>query len=455
MQHRRTLRARLTLQLAVVVLVSVALFSEVAKDVLGLLQRDWVNAHLRTSAAAFAFVATRTPPAALPGALQAVTEPDFDGAILDRSGHVVAATATVPDVVAGNAGGAAAVPAVLKVGRDDLQFRIGLVALGGSAHGRTAVFWHRVDQAASDADEKVATVFDLTVPLIGVLALLIGDRLTRRALAPLTAVTAMATTIEAHDLSGRIDTIPADAELAELCATFNRMLERLEAAFERQRRFTADVSHEFRAPLSVITAEADLAAAGLDTEEEYRQSASVVLREAKLIEAITEDLLLLARADAGAGHHVEPVDVSRTAACAADTLHTAADARRIVVTRDLDVGAWIAGSPTAITRIVIALLHNAIKFSDDGANVSVAVRHTAERVQLVVADQGPGFSADALAHAFERFWRGDSVRGRSGTGLGLAIVRSLVDQANGTIAIANASPNGCRVSVTFPASSGP
>ena len=438
------------MQLTVVVVLSTAIFAETAKDVLGILQRDWVNARVRVSAAALGTIAARDPNGSLGDVLPLLTEPGFDGAIVDRAGHVSAETAAFPPTIAAALPRAARTPLVLKIGRDD-QYRVALIALAGTPHGRIAAFWHPVDRGTADADEIVGKIFDLAVPLIGILALLIGDRLTRRALAPLTTVTAMATSIEAKDLSGRIDPLPEDAELAELCATFNRMLERLEAAFERQRRFTADVSHEFRAPLSVITAEADLAAAGLDAAHEYRQSASVVLREARLIESITEDLLLLARTDGGAYVGTQPVDVSATAARAADTLLTMAQARHIRLRRTLGGDAVIAGNATATMRIVIALLHNAVKFSDDGTVVDIEVWRQADCVYLMVSDGGPGFTNDALAHAFERFWRGDSARGRSGTGLGLAIVHSLVEQANGTIAILNRIPHGARVSVTFPA----
>ncbi len=439
------------MQLTVVVVLSTAIFAETAKDVLGILQRDWVNARVRISAAALGTIAAEAPNGSLADALPLLTEPGFDGAIVDRAGHVSAETAAFPTTIAAALSRATRTPLVLKIGRDDIQFRVALVALAGTPHGRIAAFWHPVDRGAADADEIIGKIFDLAVPLIGILALLIGDRLTRRALVPLTMITAMATSIEANDLSGRIDPLPEDAELAELCTTFNRMLERLEAAFERQRRFTADVSHEFRAPLSVITAEADLAAAGLDATDEYRQSASVVLREAKLIESITEDLLLLARTDGGAYVGTEAVDVSATAARAVDTLLTMAQARRIRLRRTLGGDAVIAGNATATMRIVIALLHNAVKFSDDGTVVDLEVWRQADCVYLMVSDSGPGFTDDALAHAFERFWRGDSARGRSGTGLGLAIVHSLIEQANGTIAISNRTPHGARVSVTFPA----
>ena len=294
---RPTLRARLTIQLTLVTLISLLLFSEIAKDVIASTQRDWVNAQLTTAVLALSMVASRSSAVQTSGALVRLAEQDFDGAILTRSGAVITSSAPVPDIARAHASEAASKVAVLRLGSGHVQLRMALIALPDS--NKVAIFWHLVDRAGVDADERIGMLFGWAVPAIAVLALIIGTELTRRALKPLVMIGNMAATIEAHDLSQRIDPVPQDAELADLSTTINRMLARLEAGFERQRRFTADVSHEFRAPLSVITAEADLAACGLESLEEYRTVSQTILREAQLIERITENLLLLARADAG------------------------------------------------------------------------------------------------------------------------------------------------------------
>ncbi|MBV8581033.1 MAG: HAMP domain-containing protein [Candidatus Eremiobacteraeota bacterium] len=445
----RTLRGRLAAGHTLVVLVSIAAFAWFASALSAEMQRADSDKRLRTSAASLRVLFARTGPRSQRAALLAVRGGGVHGAVVDRGGRVLDAPEGIPAAVAAVFPQMAPFPTVTKLHAEPEDFRVVKLALDGKVPSY-GLFWRAVD-TFDDIDLQTSLAFAIAVPLIAAAAFFAGDLITRRALAPLNAVAATAASIESRDLSRRIAPVPDVAEIADLSATLNRMFERLESAFARQRRFTADASHEFRTPLSVIIAEADLAAGGLASDAEYRQAMRLILREAKLIEAMTHDLLVLAREESGAPAIREPVDLANAVTCAVERLYDLARSRRITMRARCTEPALVAGNPTSIARIPIALLHNALKFSDEGTRIDVTVDVVDDAARLVIEDEGPGFSDEGLARAFDRFWRADTHRDGEGSGLGLAIVKSLVDAAHGTIVLTNRLPRGCRVTVAFPA----
>jgi signal transduction histidine kinase len=446
----RTLRARLSLGHALIVFISIAAFAFAARESIGTMQRTTSDRRQVSAVAALRLLVVTGDPAA---DLRALASDDLSGAIFDRDGRVITATAPVPAAVAALAQRAAPDPTrVVKLESPKTKYRAAVTRLAGRAAGDTGALWRVVDTMA-DADNVASLMFAAAIPLIVVFALVAGDLWTRRSIAMLETIAATARAIEASDLSRRIEPVPRTRELADLCLTLNRMFARLEGAFERQRRLTADVSHELRTPLSVIMAEADLGAGGLATPDEYEQAMSVILREAHAIESLTSDLLVLAREDHLAERRTA-VELSGVAARAVERLNTLARARNMNVRSDFSARSLVLGEPLALARIPISLLHNALKFADEGATIDVRVESVeapeGRTVRLVIEDDGPGFTTDGLTRALDRGWRGES-RPREGSGLGLAIVAMLVASAQGTIEIANRSPHGARVAVTFPA----
>jgi signal transduction histidine kinase len=446
----RTLRARLSLGHALIVFISIAAFAFAARQSIGTMQRTTSDRRQVSAVAALRLLVVTGDPAA---DLRALASDDLSGAIFNRDGRVVTASAPVPPAVAALAQRAAPDPtSVVKLETPKTKYRVVVTRLAGRAAGDTGALWRIVDTMA-DADNVASLMFAAAIPLIVVFALVAGDLWTRRSIAMLETIAVTARAIEASDLSRRIEPVPRTRELADLCLTLNRMFARLEAAFERQRRLTADVSHELRTPLSVIMAEADLGAGGLATPDEYEQAMSVILREAHAIESLTSDLLVLAREDHLAERRTA-VELSSVAARAVERLKTLARARNMNVRSDFSARSLVLGEPLALARIPISLLHNALKFADEGATIDVRVEGVdapeGRTVRLVIEDDGPGFSTDGLTRALDRGWRGES-RPREGSGLGLAIVAMLVASAQGTIEIANRSPHGARVAVTFPA----
>jgi signal transduction histidine kinase len=280
--------------------------------------------------------------------------------------------------------------------------------------------------------------------LVGGVVVLLSSLVARRALAPLARFTMLAAKIEAHDLSQRVGTEAQD-ELGILAQAFDRMLDRLEGAFARQRQFTADASHELRAPLAVIRAEAEVALARERSSEEYQKALGTIGLEIERIDALVEALLLAARADS-AQVKLESVDLGAISMLAVSRFAHAAQARNIDMATTLD-DAEVNGDASSLERAVAALVHNALDFAS--SKVRVRVSHQGTDVALTIEDDGPGFTPEGLAHATERFWRGEQTRRRGSTGLGLSIVDAVMRVHGGTLTLANASPHGALVTMTI------
>jgi signal transduction histidine kinase len=326
--------------------------------------------------------------------------------------------------------------------------RVATIHVAGPAGGATLAVWRPLDVIADY--ERIALATLLGASLVIVLAAFVaGTIIVDRGLGPLREMAAVASEIEAHDLTRRLGNDAWYAELREFAATFDRMLDRLQAAFARQRQFTADASHDLRAPLAVMRAETDLALARKRSPDEDRQSLLSIQDEIRELDRLLEALLLSARADAEPIGST-PVDLVDLAARAGTRLEPFARSRGVRIANEVRVAPEITGNAEILERVLASLLHNGIKFSPDNGTVSMFVSDGPESVSLLIRDQGPGFSHDALELAFERFWKDDSARGRSGTGLGLAIAKSAVERIGGSIAIRNAQSGGAEVEATFP-----
>lgn len=223
-------------------------------------------------------------------------------------------------------------------------------------------------------------------------------------------------------------------------------------AFERQRRFTADASHELRAPLAVIRAEADLALRRERDAASYRESMTAIASEADRMERLIGDLLSAARAESRALADGS-VDLGSAAGRVRDRLLAAAQAKHGRIDVVVTSPAHARGDADAIERAVTAVVHNAVKHMRDGGGVTVRIEGDAHAAEATVMDDGEGFSTEALVHATERFWRGESVRSRDGSGLGLAIAKSIVYALGGSIDLSNRQEGGAAVRLRFPAAS--
>jgi heavy metal sensor kinase len=299
---------------------------------------------------------------------------------------------------------------------------------------------------------RLAGLAGLAVALA--LAVLGGAFLARRALAPIDRITRTAREIGAENLSRRLKLDLPDDEIGRLAGAFDEMIARLDAAFERQRRFTADASHEIRTPLGIIRSQIDVALAHPRTPEQYVRTLAGVRDETDRLTQLTERLLTLARADANEAITLVPVDLQEIAAEAG--VRVAARARDLGIHLDVQVGEApeVRGDPIWLSQVLMNLLDNALRHTPAGGRVTLALTGQRGGAAVAVRDTGEGIAPEHLPHLFDRFYRVDAARGRSagGTGLGLAICRWVADAHGGTLEVASTVGQGTTVVLWLPGS---
>ncbi len=322
------------------------------------------------------------------------------------------------------------------------------VAREGYIYGSVTVW--QSDVWIGDFDRDTALISVGIGTLLIALGAMISRRVAARVLAPLARIASLAERIEGRDLSGRLNADGND-ELGRLCASFDRMLDRLQAAFGRERRFVTDASHELRAPLAVLRSETDLALRRQRTNVEYREALMSIAREAVRLEELVDELLAAARAEVDARQQ-QPVDAGELMRRLSERVRPAAATRGMEVRVEATDVVVAQGNLDTLERALLAVVHNAIAYGRNDGVLRLRATGDDEAVWLQVADDGPGFTAEALAHATERFWRGDSAHPRGRTGLGLAIARTIVEANRGSLHLANGEDGGAVVTIKLAAS---
>ncbi|HET8628792.1 MAG TPA: ATP-binding protein [Thermomicrobiales bacterium] len=287
-----------------------------------------------------------------------------------------------------------------------------------------------------------------------------GYWLAARAMRPVRAITGAAREIGATDLGRRLN-LPNRDELGELAATFDQMLDRLDAAFRRQRQFTSDASHELRTPLTIVQLEVERALAGPLPPAEQARALATIQAENAYMARLVDDLLTLARADAGrATLRREPLDLADLALGVVERLAPLARERGL----RLDVAAppeiLVRGDRLYLERLLVNVVENAIKYTaGHGAWVRVAAgicgAGPAARGWVRVTDDGPGIPTEHLPHLGERFYRVDQARARDaggpgGSGLGLAIARWVAAAHGGDLRITSDTGRGATCELHLP-----
>lgn len=283
-----------------------------------------------------------------------------------------------------------------------------------------------------------------------------GWAISAGALRPIARLTETARAIAlSRGFSRRIPVRPsAGDELSLLGRTFNEMLASLDDAYRRQQRFVADVSHELRTPLTAIQGDLQLLAGGKLPADEASATIGEALRESKRLARLVDDLLVLARADAGPQPFLgQPVPFDEIVMEVFRELRPQAGPRLRVV--DLEA-AVVSGERDRLKQLVLILVDNALSYTPEGGEVRLALTTEGSEASLRVEDDGIGISTEVAAHAFERFYRGPEAQrlDPSGTGLGLSIARWIVERHGGTIALGPGVPRGTRATVHLPKATG-
>jgi two-component system, OmpR family, heavy metal sensor histidine kinase CusS len=295
----------------------------------------------------------------------------------------------------------------------------------------------------------------LSCPILIAASALVGHWTAGRALSPVLAITNAARAIDAPDLSRRIAVPPSRDELRYLAETLNGMLARIETAFRKTTELTANASHELRTPLAVIRATAEVALMRAPGTDSDRAALREILREAERNTALLEDLLRLARADAGnASLHFGPVDFAETVRVTCGRCEPLAAAQGISLRLKPASGPLsVSGDAAHLRRLVLILLDNALKYTPAGGVVEVTVASAPSGYATCeVRDTGIGISEADLPHIFDRFFRSDRARTReqSGAGLGLAIAEWIARVHHSQIEVESVLGVGSTFRVSFP-----
>jgi two-component system, OmpR family, sensor kinase len=300
-----------------------------------------------------------------------------------------------------------------------------------------------------------SAVFLGGIGLIVVLGTLLGSWwLAGTVVRPVHEIIDQAEAIEAGSTS-RISAYADSEEYTRLVRTLNTMLARLQRAYEGQRRFTADASHELRTPLTALRGELELALRRPRSGEEYVEVVESSLEEVLRLADITEELLLLARVDAGAARlNLEESSLSEAARLVCDRLTPEAGKRGVNLNVVADVAGTGSFDPVLIHQMVSNLIGNAFKFTPVGGEIRVTVTGDSDEIVLAVDDSGPGLGP-MPERVFERFFQADPARAADsdragGSGLGLSIVSAIVAAHEGRVTAGSSDLGGASIRVILP-----
>jgi two-component system heavy metal sensor histidine kinase CusS len=336
---------------------------------------------------------------------------------------------------------------------DYVQYRVAMrtvEASGQMFRVRAAIPTEPFDQAL----DRFRLILKETLPFLVVLASLAGYWLSGRALGPVNEIIKTARNIGVQNLSGRLAVPPANDELRRLSETLNDMLGRIEASVKHITQFTADASHDLRTPIALIRTSSELALRRSRTEHEYRETLSRILATSEETTHLIENLLTLARADAGAAElQFRDLDLLPHVVKISEEAGILAADKGIRVTSELASGpVRVSGDPAAIERLLLIVIENAVKYTPAGGGILLNLSNGSGSARIEIRDSGIGISDKDLPHIFERFYRADQARSREpgGSGLGLAIAHWIVERHGGSIEAQSTLGNGSVFRITLP-----
>ena len=316
--------------------------------------------------------------------------------------------------------------------------------------------WVRGVMSASEgsAFATMIRLAKIALPVIVLLAALIGYLLVLRAFRPIAQITTSAAQIaDGDDLSRRIALGDGNDEVYRLARTFDSMLERLQASFERERQFSSDASHELRTPVSVMVSQCEYALEHAETLDEAKDALTNVLEQAKRMSSLTGHLLMLSRIGTGQDLvHREELNLSELAELVAAQVEETAQEKEITVQTDIEPGLTLTGDETMLMQMLLNLMENGVKYGRQGGTLKLSLQGGDNIISGNVADDGIGIASDALPRIWDRFYQVNASRSGSGNGvgLGLPMVRQIAEAHGGSVSVSSTQGQGSTFYFTLP-----
>ncbi|TDX52391.1 sensor histidine kinase [Orenia marismortui] len=314
--------------------------------------------------------------------------------------------------------------------------------------------------ARSLADEaatlnKLITILILGIPLTLLLAISGGYFLAYKALKPIDQISRTAQAISHSNLSKRIIAKNNDDETGRLIATLNDLLDRLEEAFSREKRFTSDASHELRTPIAIIRAHAEENLKEGRSVEECQHALKIIQKQTDYMSHLVGQLLLLARSDTKQlSIEKENLNLTELIEIVVEEMQELALRKNIDIAMDIEDDLAIYGDQSMLTQLLINFLDNAIKYTPSGGNVYIRAKAQNNQIEIEIKDTGIGISKEDQAYIFDRFYRVDKSRSRAsgGSGLGLSICQWIIKLHKGNIEIESEVNQGSTFTIFLPQS---
>lgn len=300
--------------------------------------------------------------------------------------------------------------------------------------------------------DRLAAVVFIGLPVLLLLTGIAGVILMQGALKPVEVMIKAAEAYSFRDPQKRLPLIGTDPRLEALGLALNRMLDRLDAAYEHVSRFSADAAHELRTPLTIIRGELELTMGEGKVSPELERAISNALEEMNRLSGMVDSLITLSRMESLWGRSTQPrIALLPLAQETMEQMNLLAEEKNIVlIGPEGDAQASVSGDRDRLKQVLVNLIDNAIKYTPEGGKVKVSVRALGGKVQLKVEDTGIGIDPAFHSRVFDRFYRVSTDRGEAGAGLGLAIVRSICHAHGGSVTVQSEAGKGSAFVVELP-----
>lgn len=315
-------------------------------------------------------------------------------------------------------------------------------------------FWLRGIVSETQGADRMADITRLSLillPLLVFLAVLGGYIIAKKTLSPIQKISEAASQIgKGGDLKKRIELGDGNDELHQLADNFNEMFQRLDEAFEAERQFTSDASHELRTPMSVITAQCEFSLEEPRSAGEYEKAMRVIQRQSKKMSKLINDMLDFARLEAHAGSYVrKSVDMTELVSSICSDMALIRE-NGITLEYEVEENLQFNGNRELLSRLLMNLISNAYRYGNENGHIHVSLKHEEDEVTLSVSDDGIGIAKEEQSKIFHRFYQIDNSRTGVGTGLGLSIVYEIAKLHGGQISVESELEKGSTFTLHLP-----